>query len=441
MEEGSLLVPILTVLALILMSAFFSGSETGLTSVAKAKIYKLKMEGNRRAIILSKLREDKERLIGAILLGNNVVNIAASALATALAINLFGEAGVVYATILMTVLVLVFAEVMPKTYAVRHAEQVALAVAPIFVFITKILAPFTMAVHTVVNFVLNVLTTAPQDSMSGTDMLRGAIEMYHEEGEVKEEDRNMLSGIIDLEAVDVEQVMIHRSDMSTTSIDDPVSKIAAFVANSSHTRIPLWQGSTDNIAGILHAKDLFKAVQNHKGDIDELDIKVIVREPWYVPETTTLKNQLQAFRKHRRHFALVVDESGGLSGLVTLEDILEEVVGDIEDEHDLYDTHPMQKNKDGSYEVDGGMSIRDLNKILGWNFPDDESTTLAGLVMQRAQRIPEEGDIFEMEDLMFQVLGKSGTQLRRIKIRQTISEETEVGSDNDQPLEQADKEG
>lgn len=420
MEEETLLIPLLTVLGLILMSAFFSGSETGLTSVANAKIYKLKMAGNRRAIILSKLREDKERLIGAILLGNNIVNIAASAIATALAIKLFGETGVVYATVLMTILVLIFAEVLPKTYAVRHAEKVALSVAPVFVVITKILSPFTMAVHMIVNFTLNLLTSAPQDDMSGTEILRGAIEMYHEEGGVEENDRNMLSGIIDLEAVDVEKIMIHRNDVSTANIDDPFSKIAAFVANSNHSRIPLWQGSPDKIVGVLHAKDLFKVTQNHQGDLDDLDIKTVVREPWYVPETTTLKNQLQAFRQHRRHFALVVDESGGLSGLVTLTDILEEVVGDIEDEHDKLEDQPIRKTKDGAYEVDGSISIRDLNKALGWNFPVNEITTLAGLVMQLAQRIPDEGDIFEMETFMFQVLGKNGTQLTRIKIRQTV---------------------
>ncbi len=441
MEEGSLLIPILTVFGLILMSAFFSGSETGLTSVAKAKIYKLKMEGNRRAIILSKLREDKERLIGAILLGNNVVNIAASAIATALAIKLFGQSGVVYATAIMTVLVLVFAEVLPKTYAVRHAEKVALAVAPVFVFITRILSPFTMAVHKVVNWVLNLLTTSPQEDMSGTEVLRGAIAMYHEEGDVEEDDKNMLSGIIDLEATDIEQIMIHRSEMSTANIDDPVRKIAAFVANSSHTRIPLWQGSPDKIVGVLHAKDLFKATQNHEGDLNDLDIKTIVREPWYVPETNTLKNQLQAFRKHRRHFALVVDESGGLSGLVTLEDILEEVVGDIEDEHDLPDRTAIKKKKNGSYEIDGHVTLRDLKKELGWNFPDEEVTTLAGLVMELAQCIPDEEDIFEMEDFMFQVLKKNGAQITRIKVRETISTKEEVDEQlADQPAIKGQKE-
>lgn len=425
MEDVSVLLPLLIVFGLILMSGFFSGSETGLTAARQARIYKLKMEGNRRAIILSKLREDKERLIGAILLGNNVVNIAASAIATALAIKLFGDSGVVYATALMTVLVLVFAEVMPKTYAVRHAEKVALAVAPIFVLITKVLSPFTMAVHKIVNLVLNVLTSAPNDDMSGTEVLRGAIEMYHHEGGVLEDDKNMLSGIIDLEGTDVKKIMVHRNEMSTTSIDDPVSKIAAFAANSNHTRIPLWQGSSDKIVGILHAKDLFKATQNHKGDLDDLDIKAIIREPWYVPETNTLKNQLLAFRENRKHFALVVDEFGGLSGLVTLEDILEEVVGEIEDEHDHPELPTINKNKDGSYEVDGDVTLRDLKKILNWSFPDDDATTLAGLVMQLAQCIPDESAIFEMEDFMFQVIEKNENQLTRIKVRQTISDEEE----------------
>ena len=281
MEESSFLTPFLSVMGLIILSAFFSGSETGLTSVARAKIHKLKMEGNKRAITLSKLREDKERLIGAILLGNNVVNIGASALATSLAIQYLGESGVFYATGVMTVLVLVFAEVLPKTYAVRNAESVALLVAPVFVFITKILSPFTMAVQKVVNFTIGLFSEGEKDDMSGLEILRGAVELYHEEGGVEKEHKDMVGGILDLEDTTIEEVMIHRSDMVSINIDEPIEKILSFIANSSHSRIPLWKGSSERVVGIVHSKDVLKAVQNNKKGGEQIDITDLMREPWF----------------------------------------------------------------------------------------------------------------------------------------------------------------
>jgi len=419
MNEASFLIPFLSVMGLILLSAFFSGSETGLTSVARAKIHKLKMEGNKRAIILSKLREDKERLIGAILLGNNVVNIAASAIATALAIRYLGENGVFYATAIMTVLVLVFAEVLPKTYAVRHAEAVALAVAPLFVVITKVLSPLTMAVQLVVNQAINLFSSGEQDDMSGLEILRGAVDMYHEEGAVEKDHKDMVSGVLNLDDTAISEVMIHRGDIIAISIDEPVERIIDFVANSSHSRIPLWKGSPEKIVGIMHTKDVFKASHNHKGDLKSINLKTLIRKPWFVPESTTLKNQLDAFRDKQRHFALVVDEFGSVAGLITLEDILEEVVGEIDDEHDKPNHARIRKCKNGAYNVDGDLSIRDLNKELEWNLPEESSVTLAGLLLTEAQRIPDVGDIFESGDFMLKVLKKKDMQITRIQLRRT----------------------
>ena len=417
MEDSSFLLPFLSVIGLIMMSAFFSGSETGLTSVSRAKIHKLKMEGNKRAITLSKLRKDKERLIGAILLGNNVVNIASSAIATYLAIRILGENGVFYATAVMTVLVLVFAEVLPKTYAVRHAETVALGVAPAFVLITKVLSPFTLAVQAVVDRTINLFSSGEKDDMSGIEILRGAVDMYHEEGEVEKEHKNMVSGLLDLEDNEIEGVMIHRSNMVAVSIDEPVENIVKFVANSSHSRIPLWKGSPERIVGILHTKDVFKATQNHEGELPDLNLTPFIRKPWFVPESTMLKNQLNAFREKNRHFALVVDEFGSVAGLITLEDIIEEVVGEIEDEHDKPSSGKIRKCKNGAFNVDGDLSIRDLNKALEWNLPDDDATTIAGLVLAEAQCIPDVGDIFEAGDFMFKVLKKKDIQITRIQLR------------------------
>lgn len=413
------MIPFLIVLGLIFISAFFSGSETGLTSVSSAKIHSLKMAGNRKAIIVSKLREDKERLIGAILLGNNVVNIAASAIGTALALEYFGSSGVIYATGIMTVMVLIFAEVLPKTYAVRHSEQVALAVAPLFVIIVKLLSPITMVVQLVVNRFISLFSFMPQEKMSGVDVLRGAVNMYHEEGDVLTDDKEMLSGIFDLGDTAVEQIMVHRSDIVMIDANDSIEDIVSFVANSSLSRIPVWEGARDHVIGVIHTKDLFKAAEKYKGNLQELDFKEHIREPWFVPETTRLKNQLKAFKEHRRHIALVVDEFGSVSGLITLEDIIEEILGEIDDEHDVPARRRVKKCRDGSYDVDGDISIRDLNRELALGLSDDDATTLAGYVMAKIQRIPEAEEILEVEDLMFKILKKERNQLERIKIRKT----------------------
>lgn len=422
MESTPLLIPISAVLILILMSAFFSGSETGLTSISRARIHKLRMEGNRRATAVSKLHEKKEQLISAILLGNNVVNIAASAIATALAIRLFGESGVIYATGVMTFLVLIFAEVLPKTYAVRHANQVALAVAPAFTLITKVLGPITMAIQAIVNRVISTLTTAPQDDMTGVEVLRGAVDMYHAEGGVLTEDRDMLSGIFDLGDIEVEKIMIHRSDMTSINVDAPMDEIVAFVANSLHSRIPMWKEAPDKIVGILHTKDLFKALQNQTPEESPIEINSLIRDAWFVPETITLKNQLKAFQSQKQHIAMVVDEFGSVTGLVTLEDIIEEVVGEIQDEHDAPEIKRVSRDSKGAYEVDGDISLRDLNRELGWTLSDEDATTVAGYLMAHAQRIPEVGEIFEIGEFMFEVLLREETQITLIKIRKSTEE-------------------
>ncbi|MGK0236784.1 MAG: Mg2+/Co2+ transporter CorB [Candidatus Pelagisphaera sp.] len=423
MQNLSIFLPLLSVFVLILVSGFFSGSETGLTSISRAKIHKLKMEGNRRAGIVSKLHENKEQLISAILLGNNVVNIAASAIATALAIRLFGPTGVIYATIVMTILVLIFAEVLPKTYAVRHAEQVALAVAPILSRITTTLAPFTMGIQVIVNRTIAIISSAPKDDMTGVEVLRGTVEMYHHDGDVLTDDKDMLSGIFNLGDIEVDQIMIHRSDMVSISIHEDPAEICRFVAESLHSRIPVWEGAPDRIMGILHAKDLFKALQSQKDASIELDIKSLLRDPWFVPETITLKNQLKAFQEHKKHIAMVVDEFGSVTGLITLEDIIEEVVGEIDDEYDEPTRERITHCKDGSYNVAGDLTIRDFNRDLELNLSDTDATTIAGYLIAEAQRIPDAEEIFEISDIMFKVLEREANQITKIKIRKVVEDE------------------
>jgi len=406
------------IVGLIVASAFFSGSETALTAASRARMHQLEKTGDHSARILNRLFEMRERLIGALLLGNNLVNILASAMATSLFINLFGDAGVVYATFVMTALVVVFAEVLPKTVAIIHPDRVALLVAPVVRVIVFVFGPVSAAIEVLVRAIMRVAGNRVSDNqslLSAHEELRGAIDLHHREGAVVAEDRYMLGGILDLRDLEVSDVMVHRTEMRTLNGDDPPENLVQEVLASPHTRLPLWQGETENIVGVLHAKDLLRALAAAAGDATKLDMTEIVSPPWFVPDTTTLQDQLNAFLKRKAHFALVVDEYGEVMGLVTLEDILEEIVGDIADEHDIV-VQGVRPQPDGSVNVDGSVPIRDLNRAMDWHLPDDEATTIAGLVIHEARQIPEPSQAFTFHGFRFQVLRKSGNRLTSLRI-------------------------
>lgn len=408
-------ITLIVVIVLIIFSAFFSGSETGITAISRAKIHNLIMDGNKRAIMVRELRKDKDNLISTILLGNNAVNIAASALATSVAISYFGESGVAYVTVILTLVVLVFAEVLPKTYAFRNSEQVALTVAPVLKLLVKVLYPITKVVQAIVYVFLKLFGMKAEDSSKyGIDVLRGTIELHHHQGDVLRQDKNMLGSILDLADMEVEEVMVHRKEMETINMGMPVKKIMEQAFTSPHTRIPVWKDNPDNIVGILYIKDLVRALKDGK-DVNKIDIHSVMKEPWFIPASITLKGQLQAFRKKRTHFALVVDEYGELLGLITLEDILEEIVGQINDEYDE-SIKRIRKQKDGSYIIDGKVSLRDINRELNWDLPDDEASTVAGLIIHDAELIPEVGQVFQFHGYRFEIRGKKRNQITKVKV-------------------------
>ena len=319
---------------LLVLSAFFSGSETALTAASRPVMYHMEQNGNRRASLVNRLRDDNQRLIGAILLGNNLVNILASSLATSILIQMFGEAGIAYATLGMTLLILVFAEVLPKTYAINTADKSALTVAPIINAIVIILSPFVHAINAVVGGALRLVgidITAVQDDQVSETELRGAIDLHDGEEKIVRHERAMLRSVLDLDDVQVAEIMTHRKDVSAIDADTPAAELVKQVVESPFTRIPLWRDNYDNIVGILHAKALLRRVWAHSDITESLDIDQLATDPWFIPEQTPLLDQLEAFRERREHFALVVDEYGSFLGVVTLEDILEEIVGDIDD--------------------------------------------------------------------------------------------------------------
>jgi magnesium and cobalt exporter, CNNM family len=406
------------IVGLLILSGFFSGSETALTAASRAKMHALEEDGSKRARIVNHLLQIRERFIGAILLGNTLANVAASALTTSLFLTLFGDRGVVYATIVMTVIVVLFAEVLPKTYAILNADRMALVVAPLVSLLVAVLAPVTTTMQWIVRHTLRLFGVSISDDaevLSAHEEIRGAIELHHKEGGVVKLTRDMLGGVLDLRELTVSDIMVHRTNMDAIDAELPADEIVDLALKSSHTRVPLWRGEREEIVGILHAKKLLKALRDSKGDPAKIDIMALATPPWFVPDTTTLKDQLNAFLKRKAHFAIVVDEYGEVMGLVTLEDIIEEIVGDITDETDIASSLA-KPQPDGSVIVDGMVPIRDVNRLMDWDLPDEEATTIAGLVIHEAQTIPNPGQAFTFHNYRFEVLRRQRNRLTSLRV-------------------------
>ena len=418
MTETTLWLSGIAVFILLFLSGFFSGSETALTAASRARIHQVEKSGDKRAKIVSQLIASRERLIGALLLGNNLVNILASALATTVFLTLFGEAGVAIATLVMTALVLVFAEVMPKTWAISAPEKFALAVSPIVRVVVAVFGPIVIGVEAIVKLLLRGLGVEVGEGssiLSAHEELRGAVDLQHKEGGLEKGERDRLGGLLDLADLEVSDVMVHRTNMVALNADEEPQKLIDAALSSPYTRLPLWRGESDNFVGVLHAKDLLRALNRAGGKADGIDILQIATPARFVPDTTSLQDQLNVFLKHKSHFALVVDEYGEVMGLVTLEDILEEIVGEIADEHDV-ELEGVRPQADGSVIVDGSVPIRDLNRATDWCLPDDEATTIAGLVIHEARMIPEERQIFTFHGFRFTVMRREKNRVTRLRI-------------------------
>ena len=403
---------------LILASAFFSSAETALTAASDARMRQLANKGNKNAKTVEALRADREGLIGAILIGNNAVNVLASAIATSLFITVFGETGLLWATITMTVLLVVFAEDMPKTYALTYADRYALTIAPLIRIVVLALSPLALAIRWLASIIIRAKSDEDSDR---EEELRGLIELHGADGD--EDDREtqaMLSSILDLNELTVEQIMTHRGSVNMINADDALDDILRRVLESPHTRHPVFSGTSDNIIGVLHVKDLLRSIGhlgenvNGNGNGNKF-VQDIASPSYFIPETTLLFDQLQSFRNRREHFAVVVDEYGDFRGIVTLEDILEEIVGDIDDEHDI-DLPGLTPQADGSWLVDGSVTIRDLNRALGWQLPDEDASTLAGLVLFESRTIPMPGQEFRFHNIRFRVVKRDGNRITSLRL-------------------------
>jgi Mg2+/Co2+ transporter CorB len=414
------------VVILIAISAFFSMSETAITASSRARMHALENSGDRRAGVVNRLLSLRDRLIGTILIGNNIVNTASASLTTAVLLNLFGEVGIAYATVVVSVLIIVFAEVTPKTLAINNPDGFALKLARPLAIIVKLLTPVTIMVQWSVKLLFRLFglkVGSDNGGLSATDEIRGQVDLLHKEGSVGKGERDMLGGLLDLQELEVSDVMVHRTKMRAIEADLPPEEIVREVLSSPYTRLPLWRGTPDNIVGVLHAKDLLRALDAAGGAAAKLDILDLALEPWFVPDTTALRDQLKAFLKRKTHFALVVDEYGEVQGLVTLEDIIEEIVGDIKDEHDAGATG-VRRLRDGAVQADGGVPIRDINRVMDWRLPDEEATTIAGLVIHEARAIPDVGQAFTFYGYRFEVMRKQRNRITSLKITPLTRRET-----------------
>jgi Mg2+/Co2+ transporter CorB len=418
------------ILLCLLVSAFYSASETALTASSRAAMLRLEKQGNRDAGIVNRLMATRERLLGAILFGNNLTNITASTLATGVLLEIFGKTGILYATLVMTVLIFVVAEVLPKTAAFNMPDRMALAVAKPVESTVRLFAPVLRSVEWLVRLILRGLGMPVgkiQSILSPDEELRGAVDLMHSAGVVEKLDRDMMGGLLDLRELTVSDVMVHRTKMVMVDADEPPRDIIDAVLAAGVTRLPLWRGSPDNVIGVLHAKELWRALHAAHGDVAKLDIAALTKPPWYVPDTMPLAEQLKAFRHRKTPFALVVDEYGELEGLVTLQDIVAEIVGDISDEHDVT-VRGVRPLPDGSVNVDGAVPVRDLNRAMDWNIPDDEATTIAGVVIHESRSIPEPGQSFTFHGFRFHVLRKTRNRITALRVTPLVRKVTAKAS-------------
>jgi Mg2+/Co2+ transporter CorB len=407
------------VLICLIMSFLFSGSETAMTASSKARLHALEAQGDTRVPLLTRLTERKDRLIGALLVGNNLANTLAASLTTSILIAIFGDAGVVYATILVTVTLVILSEILPKSWAISAPERFALVVSPFVQLVVMVFGPISALANAIVRAILSIFGVRLGSNLLDTsahEELRGAVEVLHREGSFIKADRDRLGGLLDLEELEVADLMIHRTKVRSIDADAAAADIVAQVLASPYTRLPVWREDNDNIIGILHAKDVLRALSASNNDAAKLDVTKIMSQPWFVPDTTPIKDQLNAFLRRKTHMAIVVDEYGEMEGLVTLEDIIEEIVGDIADEHDV-EVAGVRQQSDGSVIVDGTVPIRDLNRAFDWSLPDDDFNTIAGLVIHEAKTIPEEKQVFTFHGKRITVLKRDKNRIARLRIK------------------------
>jgi Mg2+/Co2+ transporter CorB len=412
-------ISIITILVLLVLSAGLAGTEAAYLSLSRARLQAYVKEEVPHAKLTVTIRSQMEKLISTLMLTNNLVNTLMTAISSVVFTEIFGAVGVVYATAMITVLIVVFAELIPKFYAVRKAETIAMGVAPALALLIRVFKPISWVMEKFSKRLLRglgVMVDEQDSTASALEELRGAIDLHRGLDQETRESRAMLHSILDLGDVSVEEVLIHRNDVKMLNLNDDLDVLLQQIIQSHHTRLPLHQGDSDQIIGIIHTKDFLRLMHAPTlNPVKKDDLIAMAKKPWFIPETAKLFEQLQAFRQRREHMALVVDEYGTFQGVVTLEDIIEEIVGSIDDEHDPYLTGVWQ-TKGGEIYAAGTTTLRDLNRMYGWDLPDEDAATLAGLIMREARAIPDMGQTFRIEGLTMKILRRVRNQISLVKI-------------------------
>ena len=421
--ENLNLISVIYIICLIVISAILSGSETSITSIRKSKIHKLANKGDKNALRVLRLIEKKNDLVSSILVGNNFVNILASALATAILIKFYGDDGVIYSTIVMSVLIVIFAEILPKNIALLKPDRYALTLSFILTLFLKFFSPFVYIIKKFNLLIFKIFNIEKQKvtDASVREDIRNIINMHEDEGILLKDERDMLNGILDLKEMTVEKIMTHRKNIYSINIDQPEEYFKK-ISQSSFSRIPVWKENPNNILGVVHAKKLL-ANLNESGKIDLKNINDSTLDPWFIPETTKVKDQLNAFIDRHEKIAFVVDEYGELMVLISLEDIIEEIVGNIFDESDL-STIGIRKIGKNIFRVRGDVNIRDMNRTLDLNLNEKNSSTVAGFLIYETETFPDVGQTFKFNNILFEILNKKNNQITQLKV--TLPEKNKI---------------
>lgn len=436
MNDISTDILLLILFLLILMSAFFSGSETALMTLNRYRLKHLSDEGHRGAKLASRLLQRPDRLLGLILLGNNFVNILATALATIIFIRVFGDASIAILTIVLTLVVLIFAEVTPKTLAALKPEKVAFIAAYLYTPLLKILYPFVWMINAIANRLLALFGVRAEEGKTETlsaDEFRAVV---HETRHfIPDQHSEMLLRILDLEDTSVEDIMIPRNEITGIDLTDDWKNIERQITHSQRTRVPVYHDSIDNTIGVLHLRKVLHLLARGELNIDS--VNSLIRKAYFIPAGTSLTRQLLNFQKKKRRSALVVDEYGSIQGLVTLEDILEEIVGSFTTDSPTrnFDIHPQE---DGSYLIDGGAHIREINRSMGWSLPLGGPKTLNGLILEHMEMIPEPGTSLLINNYSIEIMRTSNNTVQSVRIR-PLAEKSEESEKHDEHTEDADQ--
>ena len=406
---------LVVIIFLILLSGFLSGSETAITATSKARIISKLKKGTKRAEYVKKIIDNKDKVISSLLLSNNLVNILASSLATAFFYDLFGVTGIFYATLLMTFLLVIFAEVLPKTYAINKPTRSALMIGPIIFYLNKILTPFVFVINKIVTILINKkeINDKKLSDEQSEEELQGVIDLYETSNPDSEHEKEMLQSILTLNDTTVEEIFTHRRNIYSINIDLPLSEIIKMINRSRFTRIPFWKNNPENIIGLLNIRSLNIDMKNHLNNKKIILEKIV--KPWFIPSSTNLLDQLVEFKKKKEHLAFVVDEYGELLGIISLEDIIEEIVGEIVDEIDAPEKKFLLNSK-GIIVAEGNQNIKDLYKEFDLDVPEIESSTIAGHVMDLAKKIPLYGETVKDNKFKYKITSHSRKQILRLEI-------------------------